>query len=137
MRRPNKQHASFRLDPEARRRLAELAAKRSQTQTAVLEGLINDAANGADAHFDYFAAYYARMTYTLVSAMASNALGGAFQQRLNGGRIVAEDLFGPAPVPPQDICDRARARFEAGQLSPERISILRSFGLLEHERSWR
>jgi predicted DNA-binding protein len=135
MRPPNKQRASYRLNPDVRERLAQLAKTRGQTQTAVLEALINDASNGADAYLAHFAALQSWLAYNLVKELFLRQLpdeGARIHQYYFSQGL---DLLGGLPAPPEVLREQAGARLEAGQLDAGTVRVLRRHNLLDRERS--
>lgn len=125
MRQPLKQRASFRLSPEAREQLAALAEKRNQTQTAVMETLISDAANEADAYFAHAAAYHSWLSATLIAELVMKDVEGKGVERMARAGARAVDLYGSILKPPQALRDAARAKLEAGKFAPDQITVLR------------
>ena len=131
MRPPIKQRTSFRLAPDARKRLADMAQGRSQSQTAVLESLINDAANRSDDYFVRAAAVSTWISMRIVATLAVSLLEPSQKQELSQAIRLADTLFGDKPTPPPALRRQARRLVEKGGVSDSDLAMLKSFGFVD------
>jgi predicted DNA-binding protein len=131
MRLPIKERTSFRLAPEVRQRLADLASVAGQSQTAVLESLINDAANGSDDYFVRAAAISAWTSMRIVAALAANLLEPSQMQEIGQMLRIADTLFGAKPTPPLALRRQARRLVEQGEVDAGDIVMLKAFGFVD------
>ena len=131
MRLPIKERASFRLAPGARQRLADMALARGQTQTAVLESLIDDAANGSSDYFGRTAAISAWNSMRIVATLAAKLLEPSQMRELGQTLRFADTLFGDKPTPPMALRRQAQRLVDQGGVSAGDLIVLKAFGFID------
>lgn len=98
--------SSFRLTPEARRKLADMAARAGQSQATFLEGLVHKAAADPDGYYLRTAAMQSFVAAALAKFCMELITGDEPEPTRQRERILARitretiGLFGPLPAPP-------------------------------------